>query len=213
LLETKRLCKPLRFESRFERWRLQPRPGWREHGEPEEAGGLLYDLGSHLIDQALVLFGPAASVYAELDRRRDGVEVDDDSFVALTHTSGVRSHLFMSVLAADAAPRMRLLGMDAAYTKFGLDVQEAALRSGGTPADPGWGHEPADRWGRLSRGGDDIEIVETLPGAYPQFYAALADALATGGPPPVDPDDVVATLEIIEAAQRAARAKSVVKID
>ena len=93
LLGESALGEPLRFESRFERWRPVPKGGWREEGAPEEAGGLLYDLGSHLIDQALVLFGPASHVYAELDRRRESVEVDDDAFVALTHISGVRSHL------------------------------------------------------------------------------------------------------------------------
>jgi predicted dehydrogenase len=202
LLQSKRIGEPLRFESRFERWRLQARQVWREHGAPEDAGGLLYDLGSHLIDQALLLFGPVTSVYAELDRRRAGVEVDDDSFVALGHKSGVRSHLFMSVLVADAGPRVRLLGTRGAYTKFGLDVQEASLRSGGTPADADWGREPQERWGRLTRG-DGTEIIETVPGDYPAFYALLAQALATGGPPPVDPADAVRTLEIIEAAQRS----------
>ena len=141
-----------RFESRFERWRPEPRRTWREDGTPSEAGGLLYDLGSHLIDQALVLFGPATTVYAELDRRRAGVVVDDDSFVALTHASGVRSHLWMSSVAAQAAPRMRVLGSAAAYTKYGLDVQEAALRAGARPG-PGWGEELPEHWGRL--GTDD----------------------------------------------------------
>ncbi len=105
LLREGKLGTPLRFESRFERWRPVPKSGWREHGAPEEAGGLLYDLGSHLIDQALVLFGPASHVYAELDRRRSSVEVDDDAFVALTHVSGVRSHLFMSAVAANSGDR------------------------------------------------------------------------------------------------------------
>src|SRR5690606_12242015 len=108
LLADGALGEPYRFESRFDRWRPTPKPGWRELGAPEEAGGLLYDLGSHLIDQALVLFGPVSHVYAELDRRRPGVEVDDDAFVALTHASGTRSHLFMSVLAAQPGPRFRM---------------------------------------------------------------------------------------------------------
>src|SRR5439155_26815292 len=79
-----------RFESRFERWNPVPRTGWRESGDPAEAGGLLYDLGPHLIDQALQLFGPVRAVYSELDRRRAGVVAEDDAFIALTHASGVR---------------------------------------------------------------------------------------------------------------------------
>ncbi|HKP73888.1 MAG TPA: Gfo/Idh/MocA family oxidoreductase, partial [Longimicrobiaceae bacterium] len=116
-----------RFESRFERWRPAPKPGWRERGDPAEAGGVLFDLGSHLIDQALVLFGPVRQVYAEIGRRRPGVEVDDDAFVALTHASGVVSHLWTSLVAAEDSGRFCVLGSRAAYVKRGLDVQEAAL--------------------------------------------------------------------------------------
>jgi len=193
----------LRFESRFDRWRPAPKPGWREAGAPEEAGGLLYDLGSHLIDQALHLFGPATLVYAELDRRRPGVEVDDDTFVALTHASGVRSHLWMSVLAAQRGARFRVLGGRAAYVKLGLDPQEDALRAGARPGQPGWGEEPEERWGELGADGD-LRRVRTEPGAYERFYAAVVAALRDGAPPPVDPADSAAALEVIEAARRSA---------
>jgi predicted dehydrogenase len=196
------LGKVTRFESRFERWRPEPRRTWREDGAPSEAGGLLYDLGSHLIDQALVLFGPATTVYAELDRRRTGVVVDDDSFVALTHASGIRSHLWMSSVAAQAAPRMRVLGSRAAYIKYGLDVQEAALRGGARPG-PGWGEELPEHWGRLGTD-DDATAVATEAGAYTEFYRLLERALRHGGPPPVVPEDAARSLEVIRAAQRSA---------
>jgi scyllo-inositol 2-dehydrogenase (NADP+) len=202
----------VRLESRFERWRPRVRPeAWRERGEPEEAGGLLFDLGSHLIDQAVVLFGPPRTVYAEVDRRRPSAEVDDDVFVALEHEAGVRSHLWMSVLAAIPGPRMRVLGMGAAYEKFDLDVQERALSEGARPDDPDWGREPPDRWGRLSTG-DGERTVETERGAYPEFYRGIAASLRDGTPPPVDPEDSVAVLRIIEAAQESARTKGVVVV-
>jgi predicted dehydrogenase len=188
-----------RFESRFERWRPAPKAGWREHGDPAAAGGLLYDLGSHLIDQALELFGPVSRVYAEVSRRREGVEVDDDTFVALTHDSGVSSHLWMSAIAARPAPRFRVLGTQAAYTKYGLDVQEEALRAGALPNGPEWGREPPDRWGELGAG-DEMRRVPTEPGAWPLFYAGVEHALRAGAPPPVDPRDSIAVLEVIEAA-------------
>jgi predicted dehydrogenase len=197
-----------RVESRFERWRPTPKPGWRERGAPEEAGGILYDLGSHLVDQALVLSGPVTRVYAELDRRRPGVEVDDDAFVALTHPSGVRSHLHMSAVAAQPGARMRLLGSRAAYTKLGLDVQEDALRRGERPDRPGWGEEPAERWGVVGAG-DELRPVRPEPGAYQAFYASLVTALRDGAPPPVNPEDAVAGLEVIEAARRSAAYGSV----
>jgi scyllo-inositol 2-dehydrogenase (NADP+) len=202
----------VRLESRFERWRPRVRPeAWRERGEPEEAGGLLFDLGSHLIDQAVVLFGPPRTVYAEVDRRRPSAEVDDDVFVALEHEAGVRSHLWMSVLATIPGPRMRVLGMGAAYEKFGLDVQERALSEGARPDDPDWGREPPDRWGRLSTG-DGERTVETERGAYPEFYRGIAASLRDGTPPPVDPNDSVMGLGIIEAAQESARTKDVVEV-
>ena len=197
-----------RFESRYERWRPVPRRTWRELGAPEEAGGLLFDLGSHLIDQARLAFGPVTAVYAELDRRRGGVLVDDDTFVALTHGSGTRSHLWMSNVAAKAGPRLRVLGSRAAYVKFGLDVQESALRAGRRPA-AGWGEEPADAWGELETDGETRRIP-TVPGAYPRFYEGVVSALREGAPPPVDPADAVAVIEVIEAARLSARDRRVV---
>lgn len=188
----------LRFESRLERWRPQLKGSWREQATPGLAGGLLYDLGSHLIDQALHLFGPVTDVYAELDRRRSGIEVDDDVFLALTHASGVRSHLTATVLSAQPLARMRVLGSRAAYLKVHGDVQEAALRSGQRPERPGWGEEPREHWGLLGVG-DAAVPVRSEAGAYQQFYAGVVAALRNGAPPPVDPADAVAGLEIIEA--------------
>ena len=210
LLDTGAVGAPHRFESRFERWRPVPKGDWRERGDPGEAGGILFDLGSHLIDQALVLFGPVRAVYAELDRRRAGVEADDDAFVALQHASGVRSHLHMSALAALPGPRFRLLGSSGAFVKHGLDVQEDALRRGERPGGADWGAEPSAQWGTLSDGGE-AHAVPTEPGDYPAFYAGVAAALR-GGPVPVDPDDAVASLEIIEAARRSAAERRVVQL-
>jgi predicted dehydrogenase len=210
LLDAGTLGDPLRFESRFERWRMVPKPGWRESGAPADAGGLLMDLGSHLVDQALQLFGPVASVYAELDRRRPGVEVDDDAFVALTHASGVRSHLWMSVLASQLGPRFRLLGTAGSYVKFGLDMQEDELRAGRRPGTSEWGMEPAERWGVVGAGAD-ARPVQTERGDYGRFYAAVAESLRTGTPPPVAADDAVATLRVLEMARQSAAEQRVVR--
>lgn len=190
-----------RFESRFERWRPAPKPGWRESADPDDAGGLLFDLGAHLIDQALVLFGPVTDVQAEIDRQRRNVKVDDDVFVALKHASGVRSHLWMSVLAAQPGPRFRVLGDSSGYVKHGMDVQEDALRRGERPGGERWGVEPREQWGAIGVA-DDLQLVPTEPGAYQKFYAGVVYALREGAPPPVDPEDAVAGLEIIEAAHR-----------
>lgn len=212
LLAEEALGQVTRLESRFERWQPHPAPGaWRLRGDPAEAGGLLFDLGSHLVDQACVLFGRPVRVYAEVQRRRAGVEADDDVFIALEHDGGVRVHLWASAVAAQPGPRFRVLGTRGSYTKEGLDGQEDALRAGVRPGAPGWGREAPDRWGRLVVYGVERR-VETATGAYPHFYAAVAEALLTGSPPPVDPDDAVAVIEVLEAARESAHTVSVVDL-
>lgn len=194
----------LRFESRFTRWRPAIKPGWKETADPAAAGGVLYDLGSHLIDQALTLFGPPAEVYAEVDVRRPDALACDDAFVALTHTNGVRSHLWMSAIAADLGPRFRVLGDRAAYTSYGLDVQEQQLRDGLTPADPGYGVTPPEAYGLLGTPGR-ARPQPTEAGRYQDFYSQVAAAIRGEGPPPVTLEDAVASLEVIESALPTAR--------
>ena len=197
-----------RFESRFERWRPEvSAAAWRERGDPEEAGGVLFDLGSHLVDQALALFGPVARVYGETDRRRAGAAVDDDAFIALAHRSGVRSHLWATQAAAQAGPRMRVLGSSAGYVKHGLDVQEEPLRAGVRPGGRDWGTEDAARWGVLGTV-EALEPVETERGDYGAFYAGVVAALRGGGPPPVPAREAVMVLEILEAARASAESGS-----
>jgi scyllo-inositol 2-dehydrogenase (NADP+) len=129
---------------------------------------------------------------------------DDDAFLALRHRSGAYSHLWMSALAAAPGPRLRVLGSRAAYVVTEVDGQEDALRSGRRPGDPeAWGIEPESRWGRLVKG-EESEAVPSEPGAWPLFYRRLEHALREGGPPPVDPADAVAALEVIDAARRSA---------
>lgn len=199
-----------RFESRFERWRPQLKGGWRESGDPEEIGGLLYDLGSHVVDQALVLFGPVTEVYAESDVRRAGAAADDDTFIALTHAGGVRTHLYVSATTAQLGPRFRVLGSKAGYVKYGLDPQEAALREGERPtAGAEWGVEPESMWGRVGSGESPLtgggRPVATVPGDYPAYYEAVAAALRQSAPNPVTAYDAAAALEVLEAARRSAR--------
>jgi scyllo-inositol 2-dehydrogenase (NADP+) len=207
LLAENALGRILRFESRFERWRREVGTGWRE--KADDAGGLLLDLGSHLVDQAIQLFGPARAVYAELEIRRPRAEVDDDDFVALEHADGVHSHLWMSSVAAQGGARFRVLGDRAAYTKQGLDIQEEALRAGRSPNEPGWGEEPKDCWGRLGPG-QKLQEVRTEPGDYGAFYEAVAASLRSGTLPPVDPVDAVEVLEVLEAARRSSLERKVV---
>jgi scyllo-inositol 2-dehydrogenase (NADP+) len=210
LREGDELGELLRLESRFERWRPEVDQGkWREGGTPEDAGGVLFDLGPHVIDQALVLLGPARSVYAEVRTVRPGAEVDDDFFVALEHESGARSHLWGSMMAAQLGPRLRALGTRAAYMKWGLDVQEDALRSGSGPRDPGFGEEPREAWGTLGSG-EERRPVETERGRYVEFYERMERAIREGSDPPVPLESGIATLDVIEAARRSAAERTVI---
>jgi predicted dehydrogenase len=187
----------IRFESRFER--LDPDPG-----PPPSGGGTLRDFGSHLVDQALVLLGPVASVYAEWRLRGNGL--DDDVFVALTHVKGARSHLWGSWSQGAPGPRFRATGTTGSYVVTALmDGQEEAVIAGQTPATLGsdWGAEPAERWGRVYRG-DDGEVVPTRNGAWSTFYPAFARAVRGLGPVPVDPRDAVMTATVLDAARRSA---------
>ncbi len=202
----------LRFESRLERWRPDvPAELWRA-GSPAEGGGQLLDLGTHLVDQALLLFGPVASVYAELAVIRPGHVGDDDDFLALRHSSGVISHLRASAVTAAPGPRMRVLGTAGAFVIDAVDGQEAALRAGRRPDDGRpWGVEPVSAAGRFVRGEVSVAVASE-PGDWPAFYRRLAAALAGEGPLPVDPADAVAVLEVLEAARVSATEGRVIRL-
>jgi predicted dehydrogenase len=201
-----------RFESRYERWRPgSPKPRWLAPGAAERGEGLLLDLMVHLVDQALMLFGPAHRVYAEFDRRHPQVVVDDDVFLALAHRNGVRSHLLTSATVGIAGPRFRVLGSRAAFVKYGMDPQEDALVAGAAAGGPGWGEEPEATWGRLGSG-DSGRPVRSEPGAYPHFYAGVVAAITTGAPPPVTAAEAIATLDVLEAARVSVRESRVVDL-
>jgi scyllo-inositol 2-dehydrogenase (NADP+) len=205
----------IRYESRLERWRPEPRPdSWRERSSPAEGGGLLLDLGSHLVDQALHRFGPARSVYAEIAARR-GAPADDDVFIALTHTSGVISHLHASALTAAPGPRLRVLGDDGALIATALDTQEDRLRAGERPDTvEDWGVEPDYARPRLIVGEHSVPIsAATAPrGDWGAFYRGLRDALNGDAPVPVDPRDAVAGLRVLEAARTSAAERRIVEL-
>ncbi|WP_458116033.1 Gfo/Idh/MocA family protein [Arthrobacter sp. D2-10] len=199
LLEEGKLGTVRRFESRMETYKPLVTKPWKAASRSEDGGGILYDLGPHLIDQALQLFGEAELAHVERAAHREAEGPDDDVFLALRHSSGVISHLWMNALAPQAAPRFRITGSESAYTKWGVDVQEAAVDAGMLPTDPGYGVEDRLAWGLL---GFDHEATRlpTEKGTYPTFYELLAAALQDGGEVPVDPADSLRAHRIIEVA-------------
>ncbi|MEO3934840.1 Gfo/Idh/MocA family oxidoreductase [Micrococcaceae bacterium Sec7.4] len=208
LLERGVLGTVTRFESRFERWSPDVAKAWKAAATADDGGGVLFDLGTHLLDQAVQLFGPAMVTHAELEARRPGEKTDDDVFLALRHESGVTSHLWMNMLCAQQGPRFRLLGTGGGFTKHGMDPQEPFIVAGGSPLDPDYGVEDRDWAGLLGRDGH-LDRLPTERGAYPDFYRILADKINDGGaasalPVPVDPAGPVEVLRLIEQARALA---------
>jgi scyllo-inositol 2-dehydrogenase (NADP+) len=201
LLAEGALGEVFRFESRFESFRPGPARSWKAQATPAAGGGILFDLGAHLIDQAVQLFGPVAddsdAVSADVHSRRSDAAADDDTFVQLRHASGVTSHLWMSKFAAQVGPRFRVLGDTAAYVKWGLDGQEEAIQAGARPEDADFGLESEANWGTLGVDGA-TRVVPTQRGHYAGFYAELADALLRGAALPVDPADAIRTIALME---------------
>ncbi|MEU7305228.1 Gfo/Idh/MocA family oxidoreductase [Streptomyces sp. NPDC007206] len=206
LVDQGRLGRLIRFESRFERFEPEP-------GPPAAGGGTLLDFGSHLVDQALVLSGPVQRVYAQLHHRDGEGGLDDDVFVALTHHSGVQSHLWGSWRQGAPGPRFRVTGTSGTYVVEGMDEQEALLIAGASPSAQGerWGAEPEERWGQVLRGAH-AEPVPSARGAWDLFYPAFAAAVRGTGAVPVDPWDAVATATVLDAARASARSGQAVRL-
>jgi predicted dehydrogenase len=196
------LGKVHRFESTFERWSPELGQRWQDTTTTSQGAGIAFDLGSHLVDQALQLFGPATLTAAELSILRPGGVSADEAFLSLLHDSGTRSHLTMSRFATQVGPRFRVLGSTAGFKVYGLDGQEPALVAGATPADADFGVVPEDAWGTLGIEGSGAPPVRvpTERGDYAAFYAGVAATIRDGAPPPVDPGEALAALRIIAQA-------------
>lgn len=200
-----------RFTSRLDRFR-PVKPGWAG-GTAQDGAGVLLDLGPHLIDQASVLFGPVASVTAELSTVRPGAGAEDDMQLSLLHSGGVRSTLVASMAAPAAGPRFQINGSAAGFVINGFDGQEQLLKDGARPALLGdtWGSEPPWTYGSLTTAEGTGPVVSER-GRWDTFYPAVAAATAGEAPPPVDPADAVHTAEIIDAARVSARQRSTVDL-
>ena len=193
-----------RFESRIEQYAPPD-------GIPDSGGGILFDLGAHIVDQALLLFGPVTSMYAELD---DAGGVPGRFFIAARHAGGVVSHLVGDLLRHGApGKRFRVYGTSGSYDVDNFDGQADELMAGGSPAasGPAWGVVPPEHWGRLHRD----RTTRPWPserGDWTVFYSSFARAVRGLGAVPVDPWDAVAGLEVLEAAQRSAGTGQVVAL-
>ncbi len=195
---------PFRYEMRWERWRPVPKDRWRENASAADGGGILLDLHSHLVDAAVQLFGPVATVFATVAAHTTLAE--DDAFLVCRHESGVVSHLGATALSGAPGPRVRLLGTSAAYVMADF-TGETHVWSGQADADAG-------QSGWLYRG-DEREPVARGTSTQADLYRAVAAALESADPQaamPVDPWDAVHTLAVIDAARESAAQERVVTV-
>lgn len=197
------------LESHFDRFRPEVRDRWREQKVP--GAGLWVDLGSHLVDQAVQLFGTPDTLQLDTAALRDGAQVEDYFHAVLRYESGphapLRVVLHATTLAAHAAPRYIVHGTRGSFIKHGVDPQEDALRAGQRPPMAGWGADPQD--GELvvpgSDGGEPQRRVwPTRAGNYLEYYAAVRDAILGNGPNPVPPEQAVALMELLDLGARSA---------
>jgi predicted dehydrogenase len=207
LLKDGLLGRLVSFTSRFDRWR-PAQPAERLWTEDAASGGVLLNLGPHLADQALVLFGKPEAVSAEVLRERDG-QGANDSFTVRLRYPGLMVTLGSNYLSLPAGARFHLRGTRGNYWKFGLDPQEAALNAISRIEDPAWGHEPQAAWGVLHTGidgGTVTQPVEAVPGDYRAYYAAIRDALLGKGPLPVTALDGWRVARLLEWAVESSAA-------
>ena len=189
------------FEAHWDRFRPAIKPGWKE--QDRKGGGLLADLGPHLVDQALLLFGDPDAVIADVLMQRAGVIVDDYFDITLHH-GRARVRLTASNLVASARPRFAVHGTSGSFVKHGLDPQEAALKAGKSPGDPGFGEEPQEAHGLFTDAEGRQRPIASERGCYSHFYEGIAAALLDGGTVPVAATDARKGLRIIELARQSA---------
>ena len=199
------------FRSRWPTYRPSPkqRSAWK--AEPDPVNGLLYDLGPHLVDQALVLFGRPDCVKAQVEVNRAGGAVPDLFRIQLGYSDGPCVVLEVDQLDPFEPARFELRGAKGAYIKHGVDAQEASLRAGASPGEGPWGEEPPEAYGRLVTPEGEVR-VPTRAGDYRDFYSGVRDAIRGVGPAPVDPRDTIDQLEIIVAALASSSAGREVEI-
>ncbi len=208
IVQNKSLGRLTAYESHFDRYRPAFKDNsWREKNIP--GSGVLYDLGSHLIDQALCLFGMPQELYADLAKERLGEA--DDAFELILYYPELKVTLKASALIKEPTPRFALYGTEGAYVKYGMDPQEEALKAGTLPNTPHWGEEETSAYGILNHG-TTKEYIPTLSGSYPSFYQSVYNAIVTGSDMPVTGEDGLRVIRIIEAALKSNISKARVSL-
>jgi predicted dehydrogenase len=202
LLHEGQLGNVVYFESRFDRWRPNPPSDrlWKE--DPSQGGGVLLDLGTHIADQALALFGKPEAISADILCEREWARVNDAFTLRLRYPK-LTVVLGANCLSSPPRPRFHIRGTKGNYIKSGLDPQEAALNQVTRIDDPHWGEEPPANWGVLDVDEDGTMVtrpIKPIPGDYRLFYAAVRDALLGKAPVPAKAVEAWRTARLLEWA-------------
>jgi scyllo-inositol 2-dehydrogenase (NADP+) len=201
------------YQVHYDRFRPAVRDRWREKQGP--GAGTLYDLGSHLIDQALHLFGLPQFVLADVFAQRENAETDDYFHVILGYEK-LRVILHSGSIVPTNGPRFQVHGSKGSFIKYGLDGQEAALKEGKKPLDNSWGADQPQFYGQLVRFDGDKEehkTIQTLHGSYVSYYKEIAKSILEGKTAPVTANEGLSVIKIIDAAFKSSKEKKAVYID
>jgi len=197
------------IESHYDRFRPVVRDRWREHDVP--GAGTWYDLGAHIADQVLRIWGTPASITADLLAQRPGATAVDYFHVVLEYSGGRRAILHGGSMAAASALRFVVHGRNGSYIKYGLDSQEESLKAGRGPGSADYGIDPVE--GELTAADGSVTRVSNECGNYASYYEELVRAIRDGTPPPVSGEEGLAVMRIIEAASRSASARRTILLD
>ena len=208
LIDSGRMGEVKRLQSRFDRFRPHPRKRWRENAGP--GAGIFWDLGPHLMDQAIQLFGVPRQIHADIQITRAGGESDDSFDITLFY--GDKTVLLgSSPHQANTTLRFDLQGTAGSYRKFGLDPQEDQLKQGLTLSNPAFAREPESEYGEFADS-EKVTRLPTLKGDYTGFYQQLERALTEGGELPADAETVVPVIRLIELAFESAETGKVMPV-
>jgi len=215
IIQSGRLGRIVNLESRFDRFRNYLRPNaWRE--ENLAGSGIFYDLGPHLIDQTLQLFGKPNAIFADLAVQRDHAKTIDN-FDCILYYDNLRVSLKGSMLAKEPTPRYRIFGINGNFVKYGIDPQEALLREGKFPdEDPNWGQEDPSLYGKLNimeEGKDIEEIIPSEIGSYPDFYQNVADTILGKADLIASAEQARDVIKIIELSYKSQLERRVIPVE
>lgn len=213
IIDNKCVGKVAEFELHYDRYRNYIEANtWKEEQGP--GSGILYNLGSHMLDQVLVLFGMPEEVDARVGIQRPNGKVEDFYDIRM-HYRGFNAIVKSSYLVREPTPRYILHGTEGSFIKYGIDPQEQALKEGKIPGGQAWGSEPKDLWGKLNTTLDGLHIegyVETIPGNYLMFYKNVHDCIRIGQSLAVKPEQSRDVIKLIEACYESNISRKAVKI-